>query len=573
MSLNGNLKETNFTDILHFIGISRQTASLSIYLGDGTETADGVFWFDSGDLVSATMGGVDGRDAIRHALRLTSGSFKVGRGTPLPTTSAGARAALRQILMEETVNLDEENLSDAQGTRKAPTPLAASPATPSRPSPPRGGPPSPSGGASGGGGGRRSSRTLKFVLGAVVLVLAILGALATFRFTAAPPPPPPKAEPQPKAVEAVRGVTPAEIKLGMVADFTASNKERGRAMRVGWETAIAAANAEGGIDGRKIRLVSADDGYDPKRTGPTLKQMVEQEGVFAVVGNVGTATAAVSVPYVVEHKVILFAPLSGGDVVRRTPPDRYVFTYRASLADEGAAAVRYLVDVRRIPPDKIGVLLQKDDFGEAGWRACVKQLEAAGAKAANVQRMEYVRNTADVREALETLKANKDSIKAMVLVAIYKPAATFIRKARDAGLDLPFVVLSTDPSAIGQELVESGGNATQGVVLTQVTPVPTSRATGVARYRKSLEQFAPGEEPGGTSLEGWVAAQIFFEALKRTGPTLDTEKLVDTLESIEGLDLGTGAAMGFDRHRHQACTKVWGWELQRDGSYVQIDLD
>jgi ABC-type branched-subunit amino acid transport system substrate-binding protein len=368
-------------------------------------------------------------------------------------------------------------------------------------------------------------------------------------------------------------VKPDEVVLGMAASFTGSNKERGRAMRAGWEAALAAANAAGGVNGRKVRLVAVDDAYDPQRTGPAMKQLVEAEQVFAVVGNVGTATAAVAVPYCAEQKVVFFGALSGADLLRKSPPDRLVFNYRASLGEEAAAAVRWLSDVKRIPADRIAVLVQKDDFGESGWRGAVRELEAAGVAPAAVVRMEYARNTADVREALDRLKEKAAVVQAVVMVATYKPAATFIRKAKEAGHDLLFTSVSADSNGLAQELVESGPRYTENVVITQVVPVPSSKASGVLRYRKALEDHAPGEPPGSTTLEAWIGAQVFLEALKRAGPQLDTDGLVAALESIKDFDIGTGAVMSFGPADHQACDKVWGWALQPDGSFNQIDLE
>jgi ABC-type branched-subunit amino acid transport system substrate-binding protein len=187
--------------------------------------------------------------------------------------------------------------------------------------------------------------------------------------------------------------------------------------------------------------------------------------------------------------------------------------------------------------------------------------------------MEYARNTADVKDALDKLKEKAAVVQAVIMVATYKPAATFIRKAKDAGHDIQFTSVSADSNGLAQELVESGPRYTENVVITQVVPVPSSKASGVLRYRKALEEHAPGEPPGSTTLEAWIGAQVFLEALRRAGPQPDTDKLVAALESIRDLDIGTGAVMSFGPSDHQACDKVWGWALQPDGTFNQIDLD
>ncbi|MBK7506609.1 MAG: ABC transporter substrate-binding protein [Bacteroidetes bacterium] len=572
MALSGDFKETSFADLLQLYAISRQTAAVRVHGVGSAEDPDGLFHFADGNLVGAELNGLQGREAIRAALRITEGRFSVDAGArptrPFPPEQ------LRHVVMEEVVKMDEEQ----HASRTGETPLRkASPPAP--PPPSRGGAARqpgaapPSGGRAGGPGA--PGRPL-LILGVVAtaLLLAAVGWFAFARQAAAPPRPAPAQAAQP-AVEtpAVRGVTATEIVLGMAASFTGSNKERGRAMKAGWSAALGAANLAGGIHGRTLRLVSVDDAYDPALTGPAMKQLVEGDKVFAVVGNVGTATAKVSIPYCTEQKVIFFGALSGADLLRKTPPDRYVFNYRASLGEEGAAAVRYLVDVKRIPADRIAVLVQKDDFGESGWRGAVRQLETYAVPAAAVPRLEYARNTADVREALDALRAKAAVVQAVVLVATYKPAATFIRKARDLGLALTFVTVSADSNGLAQELVESGVRYTEGVVVTQVVPVPTSKASGIMRYRQAMEQHAPGEPLGSSTLEAWIGAQLFLEGLKRAGPQLDTERLVTALEALSGFDIGSGAAMSFSPKDHQASKKVWGWALQPDGSYQQIDLE
>ncbi len=391
-----------------------------------------------------------------------------------------------------------------------------------------------------------------------------------------PEPPAQAAAPTPAAAPAarrVRGVTDGEILLGMVASFTGSNKERGRSMRTGWEMALAGANEAGGVNGRKLRLLALDDGYDPKRTPPAMKDLVEAQGVFAIVGNVGTATSEAVIPYCMDKKVIFYGALSGGDGLRKTPPDRYVFNFRASLRQEGQAAVKYLVQVRRVKPKRIAVLVQQDDFGESGWRGAARQLVSYGVKEKDILKLGYPRNTADVSQALAQLKKRAKAYDAVVMVATYKPAATFVRRGKDAGLKLFYISVSADSNGLAEDLVQSGKRYTQGVGITQVVPIPTSQATAIIKYRQALEKQAPGEKPGSTTLEAWIGAQIFLEALKRAGRDLDTEALVAALEGIRDWDIGIGAPISFSPTDHQGVHKVWGWLLQPDGTFKQIDLE
>jgi ABC-type branched-subunit amino acid transport system substrate-binding protein len=250
-----------------------------------------------------------------------------------------------------------------------------------------------------------------------------------------------------------------------------------------------------------------------------------------------------------------------------------VFNFRASLAAEAAAAVRYLVDVRRIPARRIAVLAQDDDLGASGQRGALSRLDRYGVPGAEVLRLSYPRDTADVRDAIAKLKERAEDVDAVVMVATYKPAATFVRKTKDARLSLFYAAVSADSNGLAEELVLSGEGYTDRVLLTQVVPVPTSGATTLIRYRRELERRAPGEKPGSTSLEAWIGAQILVEALRRAGRELDTAKLVAALEGVQGWDVGVGGPITFGPADHQGSDMVFGWLLQPDGTYRQVDLE
>ena len=179
----------------------------------------------------------------------------------------------------------------------------------------------------------------------------------------------PASQQEPSSVRiSVRGVTDTEIRFGISAAFSGPTKELGQNMRRGIEAAFNAANASGGVHGRQLRLIAADDGYEPARAAETMKQLFEKDQVFGVVGNVGTPTAVVALPYALQRKMLFFGAFTGAGLLRSDPPDRYVFNYRASYAEETAAAVHYLVKVKRLKPEQIAVFAQQDAYGDFGLR-------------------------------------------------------------------------------------------------------------------------------------------------------------------------------------------------------------
>ncbi|MDU3130956.1 MAG: ABC transporter substrate-binding protein, partial [Bradyrhizobium sp.] len=94
----------------------------------------------------------------------------------------------------------------------------------------------------------------------------------------------------------------------------------------------------------------------------------------------------------------------------------------------------------------------------------------------------------------------------------------------------------------------------------------------VLDYKNALDKYFPGEAPDYTSLEGFISASILIQALKQTTP-LDTERLVDTLESMKSIDLGLGSTLSFGRAEHQASHKIWGTALDETGTYQAIELE
>jgi branched-chain amino acid transport system substrate-binding protein len=375
------------------------------------------------------------------------------------------------------------------------------------------------------------------------------------------------------ASDAVQGVTDREIQLGMAAPFSGSAKELGQEMKIGIEAAFGLVNEAGGVYGRQLTLSGADDGYEPARTADAVRELRDKDHVFGMIGNVGTPTAMVSLPYALEHRMLFFGAFTGANLLRRDPPDRYVFNYRASYAEETDAVIRYLMKVRRVPPEQIVVFAQQDAYGDAGFAGVAKAMRALRLDDADIPRLNYRRNTVDVDDAVAQLRAHRPPIKAVVMVATYRAAAKFIEKTRDLYPAMIYTNVSfVGSTALAEELMLLGPRYASGVIVTQVVPAVDSYATAILKYKSALGKFFPGDTPDYVSLEGFVAARVLVEGLRRAGPQLDTEKLVDALEGLRNLDLGLGTPVNYGRTEHQAVHKVWGTELDGSGHYQAIDL-
>ncbi|MGB8895936.1 MAG: ABC transporter substrate-binding protein [Pseudolabrys sp.] len=389
----------------------------------------------------------------------------------------------------------------------------------------------------------------------------------------------PATQQQPGSVRTpVRGVTDTEIRFGISAPFSGSAKELGQNMQRGIDAAFHEANANGGVHGRQLRLVAADDGYEPARAAETMKQLFEKDQIFGVVGNVGTPTAVVALPYALQRKMLFFGAFTGAGLLRNDPPDRYVFNYRASYAEETAATVHYLVKVKRLRPEQIAVFAQQDPYGDSGFAGVAKAIRSLGGNDGTILRLNYQRNTVNVDDAVAQLQAHNSTkgrtpIKAVIMVPTYRAAAKFIEKTYDLYPGMIYSSVSfVGSTALANELMLLGSKFANGVIVTQVVPALEGSSSLVLNYKAALGKYFPGEAPDYVSLEGYVMANVLIAALKRNGPDLDTEKLVQTLEDFHDYDIGLGTLVTFGRSEHQGVHKVWGTQLDANGRYQPIDL-
>ena len=304
-----------------------------------------------------------------------------------------------------------------------------------------------------------------------------------------------------------------------------------------------------------------------------MRVLYDKDRVFGFIGNVGTPTAAVRAALRTRPSHAFFGAFTGAGLLRRDPPDRYVFNYRASYAEETNAVVNYLVKVRRIQPKEIVVFAQQDSYGDSGYAGVQKAVRSLPGDNPDIVRLNYKRNTVDVQDAVNTLRTFRGQIKAVVMVASYRAAAKFIEKTRDLYPSMIYTNVSfVGSTALADELMLLGPRYAAGAIVTQVVPAINSYATIVLKYKEALAKYFPGESPDYVSFEGYIDGNILAEAVKRVGRDINTEKLVAELENIRAFDLGLGAPVTFSANEHQGSHNVWGTQLDGAGHYQPIDL-
>jgi branched-chain amino acid transport system substrate-binding protein len=359
---------------------------------------------------------------------------------------------------------------------------------------------------------------------------------------------------------------PAEIILGMSTALSGPAAALGKDMREGVLAGFERANRAGGVNGRKLRLVALDDGYEPSRTAPNMRQLIDKENVLAVIGNVGTPTAIVAIPIAIEQKTLFFAAYTGAGLLRNKPPDRYVINYRASYAEEAGTMIDGLLGDLGFKPEEIAFFTQRDGYGDAGFNGGVAALKRHGlADEKGILHVRYERNTLAVENAVASLIVAEHPPRAIVMVGAYAPCAKFIQQCREAGLRALFLNVSfVGSTPLAKEL----GKTDAPVVVMQVVPSPLDMSLPIVReYVADLHSLDPSAPPSFGDLEGYIAARIFIMALEKIKGVPTRESIVDALEGLGKFDIGLGESLDLGPEEHQACHRVWPTIL-RDGAFT-----
>jgi ABC-type branched-subunit amino acid transport system substrate-binding protein len=359
----------------------------------------------------------------------------------------------------------------------------------------------------------------------------------------------------PLAALAEAGITDKEIRIGMANALSGPASGLGTNLKAGAEALFARVNAQGGVHGRKIVLVSLDDGYEPDRAAAATRKLIDQERVFALFGYVGTPTSAAAVPLAARASVPYLFPFTGAEFLRN-PVNRWVFNVRASYFDETEAMVERLT--RDAGAKRIAIFIQDDAFGEAGKAGVNRALHKRGMKIAAEAR--YKRNTLEVDTGLANLIAAAPD--AVVFIGTYQPLAKIVKQARAARMGAKFMTVSFIGTA---DFIREAGEAGEGVYITQVMPSPEgSEAPLVKRFRQDMQ----GGPINYSSIEGYADAMVLVEALRRAGLNPSRQGLLTALQGLTS-DLG-GLKVSFSASNHQGAKDVFLTEV-RGGKAVEID--
>jgi branched-chain amino acid transport system substrate-binding protein len=344
------------------------------------------------------------------------------------------------------------------------------------------------------------------------------------------------------------GVSEKEILIGSCSALEGPSRSLGVETTTGARAYFSSINDEGGVNGRKLKLIAYDDSYDPAKTEACFEHLLADK-VFALGFFVGTPTAVKYLPLAESNKIPLVGLFTGAQTLY-TPLRHWVVNVRASYYDETREQMSGVWD--NLGYRKVGVIYPEDAFGNAVLSGVTEALKTHGAEP--VKTASYERQTANVGGAIDTVRAA--SPQAVVVVGPPNTVAPILKQSHEKGWKPLFLTVSfvgTD------ELITTAGADAEGIVITQVVPpyYLTDLKT-VALYRRTLSKYSPASRANFVSLEGFVDAMVLVEGLKRAGKELTREGLIRGIESIHEQDMGLGPQLklAYSARSHKGFTQV-----------------
>ena len=320
-------------------------------------------------------------------------------------------------------------------------------------------------------------------------------------------------------------------------------------------------NDHEGVNGRTIRLIAYDDGYDPPRTLANTLHLVRTDRVFALFSYVGTPTTIEALPLIQEARVPLVGIFSGAQRLR-SPFQPYVVNIRGSYYQETDMMVRHLVE--DLGMRRIAVFYQYDSYGLDGLAGSELALAHYGLKP--VATGSYMRGTMQVEPGLERI--HRSRAQAVIMIGTYDPCAQFIKLAHERGFRPVFLNVSfVGPEQLAGRLGREG----EGVLVTQVVPPPTETMllAGAREYVAALARYFPGQRPTFVGFEGYLNARVLVEGLERAGRHLTREGFLRAIESMRDFSLGIANPLTYGPRDHEGLRDVY-LTVIKDGRFLPI---
>ena len=358
------------------------------------------------------------------------------------------------------------------------------------------------------------------------------------------------------AVLAEEGVSDNAILIGQTIGVTGTVAGPVKEMREGANAYFASVNANGGINGRKIKLITLDDKFDPALAASNAEKLIRNEHVFVLFQSRGTPHTQAILPILEANRVPLIAPSTGASIFHN-PVNPLIFNVRAKYQTEIGKAVEYFIFTG---VKSIGLLHVEDTFGTDGLAGFNNAMKLHSLQPATIA--SFARDNPDYKATAE--KVIKAKPAALIIVSSSKNTVEVIKAIRAAGSQMQIMTLSNNSS---ESFIKDLGAAKAGIILGQVTPPPDLVSTllgqefaAAAKKTRATVSYA--------AMEGFVSAKVLAEGLRRAGANLSRDRFLRAMESIRHEDLG-GLMITYTPQNHTGSEFVEFTMIGKDGRYVR----
>ncbi|MGQ4807299.1 Leu/Ile/Val-binding protein [Candidatus Entotheonellaceae bacterium PAL068K] len=351
------------------------------------------------------------------------------------------------------------------------------------------------------------------------------------------------------------GVTDTEIVIGSSAGLTGPIAVWGNRMtRIGPQAYFNYINEQGGVNGRKIKHVVLDDGYQPPRAVANHKRLIQREKVFALLLSMGTPTVTASISTIIKNKVPLIGPATGAHKwgYEYRP---YVFQIGADYWHMAAVAVDFVIEKKGLK--KWCVFYQDDDYGKDVLNGTITQLKKHQIELLATE--SYKRGGIDVSGQVAKLRTAGCEV--VMLGTVYRSGSLFMREKEKVGWQVQTVGIS--PTAT-QTFVDLSGHAGIGHLNTMSNPPIDSERPGVVEFRTLMQKYFPNEKVSEEALYGFIGAKTFVAGLRAAGRDLTRESLIKGMESLKDYDNGITDKITYGPEDHQGVTASYMLEIVED---------
>lgn len=326
--------------------------------------------------------------------------------------------------------------------------------------------------------------------------------------------------------EDTTGITDTEITLGSHLPLTGVAGIYGNAIAPSMQAYFSYINDnEGGVNGRQIKVLIEDDAYDPPTTNQVVRKLVEQDGVFAMVGGLGTASHSAVFEYLAGAKVPdMF--ISSGATKFTDPVTRTAFGFNPNYVQEGTAIGAYIA--ANYPGAKVGLLIQNDDFGQDGEKGVRAGIEGSDVTVVTVETYEATQT--DMTSQVQRLQNSGATL--VVGYVLPRQAGSLVSVARSQlNWDVPIMVSGVVADQLTIALM--GAANAEGVITTAYyKPLETEGDPGIELHKQIMAQYAPDVPPSNVSVYAQALAETFVEVLRRAGRDVNRRSLIETAESL-----------------------------------------